>query len=151
MLLIIPFEIWANWHWQRHNVFHENVSRKSLLVLDVSQCTATTIWNLPHSLVFSTRCTWKPPAVGRSAPSRRHFPVDNNTDKWGRQSSGTRTCPHTHTQTILFLWIKRHAYLSGNLPIKSKRSPQPSFTDGLRTVNFITQHQHWYIDYGLVA
>lgn len=164
MLLIIPFEIWGDWHWQRDKVFamlHENVPRKSTSVkasvLHVSRCTVITIWNLPHSLVFSTRCTWKSPAVGRSAPSGRHFPVDNNTDKWGQRTSGTRTCGHTHTQRVIlsFLWIKRqslwHAYLSGNLTIKSKSSSQSSFTDGLRTVDFITQHQHWYIDYGLVS
>lgn len=35
MLLIIQFEMWADWHWQRDKVFvmlQENVSRKSPVV-----------------------------------------------------------------------------------------------------------------------
>lgn len=58
---------------------------------------------------------------------------------------------HPHTQITIFCQLKDKAYLSSELTIKSKSSTQSSFTDGLRTVNFITQHQHWYIDYGLIC
>lgn len=42
------------------------------------------------------------------------------------------------------------AYLSSNLTIQSEGSSKSSFTDGLWAVDFITQHQHWHVDYGLV-
>lgn len=81
----------------------------------VSQCTVITIWNLPHSLVFSTRCTWKSPAAGRSAPSKRRFPVDNNTGKWGRRSPGTRTC--THIKREIMCELKDEVYDTPTFPV----------------------------------
>lgn len=72
-------------------------------VPNVSRCTAITTWILPHSLVFSTRYTWKSPVVWHSVPSKRHSPVDNNKDKWGQQPQGS----HTQKNIQLLLWISR--------------------------------------------
>lgn len=42
-------------------------------------------------------------------------------------------------------------YLSCHLAIKSEGSPQSSFADSLRPVNFVSQHQHRHIGDRLVS
>lgn len=50
----------------------------------ISRCTATAIWNLPRNPVSSERCTWRPPAAGRSAPSETCYPTitQYHTEHW---------------------------------------------------------------------
>ncbi|TNN83786.1 hypothetical protein EYF80_005962 [Liparis tanakae] len=77
------------------------------------------------------------------------FPWRN---KWLMNEDNARSAPGRRNHVCELKRQRRgHAYLSGNLTIECKSSSQPSFTDGLGAVDFITQHQHRYIDYGLVS